>query len=108
MSETRVQGRAEVREVTWQARDIGYGVEEGVTVGTWGESDWTRKRSFFPADGSAALYLFEGEVLADVAGDNREMCARCLKPITSSIHGLVGAPGFYCSSCARALMRFGS
>ena len=51
--------------IHWRARDIGYGVEEGVTEAvyrglfdSWGKYEWQ------PLDGSPTLYLFADEVLS--------------------------------------------
>lgn len=59
----------ELRRVEWRARDIGYGVEEGVTLGYWADGhDWIGKRELIPADGSESLYLFDDEVVSDERG----------------------------------------
>lgn len=56
----------ELREVSYSARNIGYGVEEGTVEGYWADGhDYTGKREFIPADGSESLYLFDDEVLSD-------------------------------------------
>lgn len=52
-------------QITYVCRDIGYGVESGTAVGTWGERDWTGKRSFVSRIGSATLYLFDDEIVEE-------------------------------------------
>lgn len=55
------------RIVTYRCRDIGYGVEEGITEGWWscGCDTWG-KRPFTPLHGGSTLYLFPDEVVSDV------------------------------------------
>ncbi len=51
--------------IHWRARDIGYGVEEGITEAVYrGLLDWTGKYEWQPLDGSPTLYLFADEVLS--------------------------------------------
>lgn len=55
-----------IREVQYECRDIGYGVESGVVFGHWGARDWTGKRAFVPLfSDEPTLYLFDDEVLSD-------------------------------------------
>jgi hypothetical protein len=55
-----------LRRVTYECRDIGYGLEDGQATGLWGDRDWTGKRMFVRVDGPP-LYLFDDEILNDEA-----------------------------------------
>jgi hypothetical protein len=49
--------------IDWQARDIGYGVEEGSDEYTFGGITGTGSGRFDPTDGGATVYLFADELL---------------------------------------------
>lgn len=59
------------RIITYRCRDIGYGVEEGLASGIWGDRDWTGKRTFARTDGGPTLYLFDDEIVSDKEDENR-------------------------------------
>lgn len=51
--------------ITYECRDIGYGVESGEVIGIWtGETDASGKSTFVSIDG-VSLYLFPDEVLSE-------------------------------------------
>jgi len=54
----------QVRTISYECRDIGYGVESDIIEAYWtGEIDVWGKYTIKPVDGQAPLYLFADEIL---------------------------------------------
>jgi hypothetical protein len=64
----------QVIEITYECRDIGYGVESGTIRGFWtGEVDYMGKYTIKPINGGLNHYFFEDEFvdIEDVDFSNR-------------------------------------
>lgn len=54
-----------VCSVTFECRDLGYGIEAGILDGFWtGETDTWGKRTVRRIDGGATVYLFDDEIIS--------------------------------------------
>ena len=80
-----------VYTISYQCRDIGYGIEEGIIDAFWtGEIDTWGKRTIVPINGQRPLYLFMDEIVGIEPYEHRA-CECCNEP--------AGEGGALCPAC---------